>query len=521
MRRLSRSARALPLVLAVWALLTAAVPDAAAQALRLRLTVVDAASGDPLAGATVEAETAGPGGAPVRAGATAGRDGRASLDVARVPALVTVRFLGYRAATFAFSEAGTVTRTVRLAAADVPLEGLDVTSENPARPLMRRLIARKIERRAALGGVGMLLYSRFLLTRQVDDAPLRLAEARSWAFWRADGSAREEVLARRRAPDGGPFLYADAEAMPDPYLEDVLELDGVRLISPTHPQAFDVYDFTVGVEETDASGRRVVDVTVQPRSPRADLVSGALRVVLPDLALASAELRPVGWPGMRAYVNTGDVSYRITYAPVAMRRADGTPITRMPGAGTPVSGMPGEGTPVAGAPIAAAAVDSLWLPRRFDREGWIDLGTGLLSLPVVRFRQTTIALDAFVGEGGPDVLFASGDRYRTPGIASAPYGSFPDGRAALPLSPLDARADTSFGVRRVPGCAASLTRTPDPLRSGALLRGEAPDPCLFAERPLRSLLVPFGMRIRLPLLGLFGGGSGQVGSAIPIEGTDD
>ncbi len=274
-------------------------------------------------------------------------------------------------------------------------------------------------------------------------------------------------------------------------------------MSPTHPEAFGVYDFAVGVEETDASGRRVVDVTVQPRVARADLVTGALRIVLPDLALVSADLRPVAWPGTRAYVNTGDVSYRIAYAPVAVRRADGSAVARPPGIGPDVIG------------------DSLWLPRRFDREGWIDLGTGLLSLPVVRFHQTTVALDAFVGESGPDVLFADADRYRAPAIASVPYGSFPDGRAALPLSPAEVRADTSFGVRRVPGCAASLIRTPDPLRSGALLRGEAPDPCLFAERPLRSLLVPFGMRISIPLLGLFTGGSSQVGSTIPIEGTDD
>ncbi len=193
MRRLVRS---LPLVAVV--LLLAALP-ASAQALRLRLTVVDAADGRALAGATVEAETTGPGGVPVRGGATAGRDGRASLDVARVPALVTVRFLGYRPETFAFADVGTVTRTVRLTAVDVALAGLDVTTENPARPLMRRLIARKLERRAALGGVGMLLYSRLLLTRQDTDAPLRMAEARSWAFWRADGTAREEVLARAAA----------------------------------------------------------------------------------------------------------------------------------------------------------------------------------------------------------------------------------------------------------------------------------------------------------------------------------
>lgn len=477
--------------LALALLFVLAAASAHAQALRLRLTVVDARSGEPLAGATVEAEQGA-----TRVGATTDAEGRASLNLPRAPATVSVRFLGYRTATYAFADAGTVSRVVRLAPSDVPLEGLDVTTENPARPLMRRLIARKLERRAALGGVGALLYSRYLLSRQTDDQPLRMAEARSWAFWRGDGSAREEVLARRRTPEGGPFAYADAEAMPDPYLEDVLEIDGLRLVSPTHPAAFELYDYTVGSEETDASGRRTVDVTVQPKASRRDLVSGALRIVLPDLALASADLRPSGWPGERAYVRTGDVAYRVAYAPVAARRPDGTALA------------------------SSAVGDTLWLPVRFEREGWVDLGTGLLSLPIVRFQQTTVALDHFVGEAGPEALWQRRDRYLSLRLPQAPYGSFPDGRAALPLSPLAVRADTAFGVRRVPGCVASLSRTPDDLRPGALLRGTAPDPCVFAERPLRSLLVPYGMRISVPLIGLVRG-SNEIGSTIPIEGVDD
>ena len=388
---------------------------AAAQPVRLEATVVDAETGAPLPGAT--AQVAGQEG-----GASADRDGRLTLTLATPPDTVVVRFVGYATAQVvvgadeaeaARGRGGAVERTVRLSPAPFVLGEVTVTDEPPGDRLWRRLLARRQTLAARLGQYGAEAYGRLLLTRDgptdVRPFPFALTETLSNLSWRRGAGLREEVVARRRLPDGGPFRWARMAPVPDLYFEDDLALDGRRVPSITRPDALRYYAFRLG-ETVEMDGRRYLDLAVIPR--RGGLVAGRVRVVDTLLVIAEADLRldraPTAPP-----VDALEAAYRWTYAPAEAGRALG---------------------------------DSVWLPRRFDREGLVTVNVPGNRVPTVRFRQRSLV--ELVLPGAPGEAARLGRRYRSPRGVYGGTGVYRAARRALPLDSLEVAVDTSDRVRR-------------------------------------------------------------------------
>ena len=388
--------------------LSLAAGAAAAQPVRLEATVLDADTGAPLAGAT--AQVAGQEG-----GASADAEGRLSLRLATPPDTVVVRFVGYATAQVVVGAApgGVVRRVIRLSPAPFVLGEVTVTDEPPGDRLWRRLLARRQGLAARLGQYGAEAYGRLLLTRDgptdVRPFPFSLTETLSNLSWRRGGGLAEEVVARRRLPDGGPFRWAAMSPVPDLYFEDVLALDGRTVPSITRPDALRYYAFRLG-ETMEVDGRRYLDLAVIPR--RSGLVAGRVRVVDTLLVIAEAELRldraPTAPP-----IDVLEAGYRWAYAPVDAGRALG---------------------------------DSVWLPRRFDREGLVTVNAPGNRVPTVRFRQASV-LD-LVLPGAPGEAAHLGRRYRNPRGVYAGTGVYRAGRRALPLDSLEVAVDTSDRVRR-------------------------------------------------------------------------
>ena len=394
----------LPALLAL-VLLAGAV---AAQPVRLEATVLDAETGAPLAGATAQVE--GQAG-----GATADRDGRLTLRLAAPPDTVVVRFVGYATARVVVGPApgGVARRTLRLSPAPTVLGEVTVTDEPPGDRLWRRLLARRQALAGRLGQYGAEAYGRLLLTRagptDVRPFPFSLTETLSNLSWRRGGGLREEVVARRRLPDGGPFKWARMAPVPDLYFEDLLALDGRVLPSITHPDALRYYAFRLG-ETMEAGGRRYLDLAVIPR--RGGLAAGRVRVVDTLLVVAEAELR-LDAVATAPPVDALDAEYRWEYAP---------------------------------ADAGAALGDSVWLPRRFDREGAVTVTVPGNRVPTVRFRQTSVV--DLVLPGAPGAAADLGRRYRSPRGVYAGREVYRAGRRALPLDSLEVAVDTSDRVRR-------------------------------------------------------------------------
>ena len=380
---------------------------AASAQVRLEATVVDAETGEPLPGAT--AQVAGREG-----GATADREGRLQITLPSPPDTVVVRFVGFAPASVVVDpgDATVIRRTVRLSPAPTVLGEVTVTGEPPGEVLWRRLLAR---RQALAGRVGQYAaegYSRLLLLRDgptdVRPVPISLTEALSNLSWRAGRGLREEVVARRRLPDAGPFRWAGLEPLPDLYFEDVLWLDGRAVPSPTAPDALQNYAFRLG-ETVEMDGRRYLDLAVIPR--RGGLVAGRVRVVDTLLVIAEADLRADFRPG--GAVDAFDAAYRWDYRPVW---ADD------------------------------ALRDSVWLPRRFHREGYVTANVPGYRVPTVRFRQTT-ALDLVVPHAEGEAI-RLGRRYRNPKGAYGGHDVYRVGRAALPLDSLETVVEESDHIRK-------------------------------------------------------------------------
>lgn len=389
--------------------LAAPVEDAeAGPPIRFEALIVDASTGEPLPGAT--AQVLG-----VDVGASADRDGRLTVEVPSTPATVVVRFVGYASAqvplTADNARDGVVRRTVRLSPAPYVLGEVTVTGEPPGEVLWRRLLERRQRLAMELRAYAAEGYSRFLLLRDgvtdVRPVAIGLTETVSNLSWFAGVGLREEVVARRRRPFGGPFRWARTGPLVDLYFEDVLSLEGRSIPSPTRPDALRYYAFRLG-ETVDADGRRYLDLAVIPR--RGGLVSGRIRVVDSLFVIAEADLRldPQRTSGP---VDDFESSYRWTYAPVE-----------------------------------ATLSDSLWLPLRFEREGRVTVNMVGNRVPTVRFRQTTL-LD-FVLPGAAGAAAGLRQRYRNPRDAYAGYEVFRAGRSALPLDSLEASVETSDWIRR-------------------------------------------------------------------------
>ena len=378
---------------------------------QLELTVLDAEAGTPLPGATAQVE----GG---EGGASADAQGRLSLGLPYVPATVVVRFVGYASAQVRIEagdvEAGVVRRTVRLSPAPYVLGEVTVTGEPPGEVLWRRLLARREFLSDRLGAYAAEAYGRFLLLRDgvtdVRPVPIRLEETLSNLSWSRLRGLQEEVVARHRTPPGGPFNWARMGPLPDLYFEDVLWLDGRPVPSPTAPGALRDYAFRLG-ETVDADGRRYLDLAVIPR--RNGLLSGRIRIVDTLLVIAEADLRyvPSRLPGA---IDDFDASYRWTYASTWSNETLG---------------------------------DSVWLPRRFHREGRVTVNLPGYRVPTVRFQQTTV-LDLVV-PGSRGEAARLGRRYRSPRAVYEGRDVYRAGRNALPLDSLEVAVDESPRLRRV------------------------------------------------------------------------
>ena len=322
-----------------------------------RGVVMDNDSGETLPSVTLFVEQ-------TATGTTTNAVGMFELSILALPATIVVRHIGYETMRIQVDERVSANLTVRLVPIAYELEELVVTDEDPAYNIMRKVIERKQKDREMLTAYSAESYTRFMLYSEFDLAQMKETIANH--YWLPEQGTRSLVRARRAKPGRSPrFRFAATQHVPDFY-DDIISIYGLDLIGPTHPDALDVYTFTLGGQRS-LDGRKVYDIYFSPRSGYDTAFIGHVAVLDEAYVILKIHARPAHEIVRPVPVKDWDIYYEQQFA---------------------------------------AQGDSLWLPIDLLAEGYVSFGRLGVSYPTARFRQVSRLSHHVLNGAPPDSMFA-------------------------------------------------------------------------------------------------------------------
>ncbi len=323
-------------------------------------TILDAESGETLPSVTLfNYATA--------EGTISNAAGQFELRLLQLPAQIDVRHIGYESQRIEITADSPSKLEIELVPVTYTLEEVFVSDEDPAYNIMRKVIEKKKEWQTHLATYTAESYSRYMLYSDFDLAQVQ--ESISMHHWKRDVGTRSFVRARRMRPPGQqPMRFASTQNIPNFY-DDTVEVLGFKLIGPTHPDATEVYTFTLGgYHEQD--GQKVYDIYFSPRSGLSTAFIGHVSVLDSSYVLLKAQMRPSPDNVLPAPIQDWDVFYEQQFAPVG---------------------------------------DSLWLPIDLIAEGHVSFGRLGVAYPTARYRQVSRLTKHVLNLPVPDSLFQSDD----------------------------------------------------------------------------------------------------------------
>ncbi len=340
-------------------------------------------------------------------------DGAFVLRVDRLPATLVVRRIGYRTARVR-ADASSAALDVAMERAEIELAGIEVTGEDPARRLLRRMIEARRQQDATLRAVRADAYTRFVARN--DTGIVALAESETRVYWRrAPGKAseRREVLRAQRTTANLAVRSAlpAADGIVD-LASPEIEIAGFRFVGLTNADALDVYRASiVGVRAVD--GERVIELDVSPRDPLAVAFTGRVAVLERSATLVEADLRPGPAFRFARPIDRYDLRLRQTFVAIATE-----------------SGSASGGT-------ADGGTVALPADLRLDADVRVGFGAAI-QFPPFRIEQVSRLTDYVLGDGGPDSLFAGRRTARVAVADSAALRTEPT--RGVPLTDAEATA---------------------------------------------------------------------------------
>ncbi len=257
------------------------------QAKVIQGTVTDTSTGEPLPAATVHVLGA-------YDGTISNTEGKYVLSLRSVPAVVEVRYIGYRSQRYNVTEDVADVRDFALEPVPIELETLVVTAEDMGPNIMRKVIAQKQTWWDSLETFRVAAYSRFVYYRGKEDNDsseiVAIVESLSDGFWDQKKGWRE-VIKDKRETENLDFEIALPAAAGVNLYDDETELAGHLMIGVTHPDALDHYDFVLtGRRKMD--DRIIYDIDVKPKHSLKTAFNGRVAVLDSVYALVEVELTP-------------------------------------------------------------------------------------------------------------------------------------------------------------------------------------------------------------------------------------
>ncbi len=257
------------------------------QAKVIQGTVTDASTGEPLPAATVHVLGA-------YDGTISNTEGKYVLSLRSLPAVVEVRYIGYRSQQYNVTDSAADVHDFALEPVPIELETLVVTAEDMGPNIMRKVIAQKQTWWDSLETFRVEAYSRFVYYKGKgdDDSPeiVAIVESLSDGFWDEKKGWREVVKDKRETKNWDYEFALPAAAGVNLY-DDETKIGGHLMIGVTHPDALNHYDFVL-------TGRRkmdehvIYDIDVKPKHSLKTAFEGRVAVLDSVYALVEVELTP-------------------------------------------------------------------------------------------------------------------------------------------------------------------------------------------------------------------------------------
>lgn len=244
--------------------------------------VTDASTGKPLQAAHVRVTG-------IRFGTITNADGDYRLVLEDLPCEVSISYIGYYSKVFTVDENSPGRFDAALYPNPVKLDEIVVTPEDPAVNIMREVIRRKQEWLKSLESYSAEAYTRFTLAN--DTTITMMSESMSDIYWSPDTGIREVIRAKRNTEniEAGDVI-ASARMVPNLYNDDI-DIAGHNLPGPTHPEAFDYYDFRL-VARRLMDNRTVYNIEVTQKKRLQPSFTGTVSVLDSVYAMIGADLKP-------------------------------------------------------------------------------------------------------------------------------------------------------------------------------------------------------------------------------------
>lgn len=294
--------------------------------------------------------------------------GMYELRLFSLPAVISVRHIGYETLEMTVDESTPVNLDLDLSPVAYELGELTVSDEDPAYNIMRKVITRKQEMRAHLKHYTAEAYSRFMLYSDFD--LVQVQEVITHLNWRSGSGTRSYNRARRMRPVHSEVMkFATLQNIPDFY-DDTISLLGFNLVGPTHPDALDIYTFTLGGYRQQGE-HRVYDIYFAPTSGLATAFIGHVSVLDEEYVIIEAGMRPSPDNVRPAPITDWDIFLEQQFTSIG---------------------------------------DTLWVPADLRIEGSVSFGRIGVSYPPAQYKQVSRLTRYVLNVPASDSLFESDRR---------------------------------------------------------------------------------------------------------------
>lgn len=250
----------------------------------IRGTVTDARTGETLPSANISVDD-------TYRGTISNEDGRYTLGIpdSLLPAGLTVRYIGYQTLSRVIDEDTPGRQDFALQPSVTQLDEIVVTDENPAVRIMREVIRRKQQWRQELNTYEAEAYTRQSLAN--DTSIVSITESTSRIYWDKERGHREVLTSKRQTANiQAGENFAGVSYLPNLY-DDNVDIAGFNVMSVTHPDALDYYDFRLR-DQTSRDGQTVYEIEVIPARKLQPLFRGTVFVLDEEYALLEVDLKP-------------------------------------------------------------------------------------------------------------------------------------------------------------------------------------------------------------------------------------